>query len=177
MKFFLSPNLMRDAAMRPARSQVLQRRLGWSRRLAAASLQRGWSNVIRVASGVPEMISRHGLRDFPRALVITGFCTAIAWPLSPDFGLVNIVMIYLLGTTLGALRLGRSASVALAVCNMMAFDYFFVPPVFSFDVEDIRYLFTLGAMLTVALVIANLMVSIRRHRDVANAREQRTAVL
>jgi two-component system sensor histidine kinase KdpD len=32
-------------------------------------------------------------------------------------------------------------------------------------------------MLIVALVIANLMVSIRRHRDVADAREQRTAVL
>jgi two-component system sensor histidine kinase KdpD len=173
MKFSLSPNLMRDTAlpdtaMRAARSQA--------RRLAA-SLQLGWSNVIRVTSGVPEMISRHGLRDFPRALVITALCTAIAWPLPPDFGLVNIVMIYLLGTTLGALRLGRSASVALAVCNMMAFDYFFVPPVFSFDVQDIRYLFTLGAMLTVALIIANLMVSIRRHRDVANAREQRTAVL
>jgi two-component system sensor histidine kinase KdpD len=169
MKFSPSPDVMPDAAMRPARSPVLK--------LAAASLHLHWNNVIRVTSGVPEMISRHGLRGFARALVITALCTAIAWPLPADFGLVNIVMIYLLGTTLGALRLGRSASVALAVCNMMAFDYFFVPPVFSFDVEDIRYLFTLGAMLTVALVIANLMVSIRRHRDVANAREQRTAVL
>ena len=168
MKFSLSPNLVSDSATRPARPQVLH---------AAASLRRGWSSVIRMTSAVPEMISRHGSRDFARALVITAFCTAIAWPLRAGFGLVNIVMIYLLGTTLGALRLGRSASVALAVCNMMAFDYFFVPPVFSFDVEDFRYLFTLGAMLTVALVIANLMVSIRRHRDVADAREQRTAVL
>ena len=168
MKFSLSPNLVSDSATRPARPQVLH---------AAASLRRGWSSVIRMTSAVPEMISRHGSRDFARALVITAFCTAIAWPLPAGFGLVNIVMIYLLGTTLGALRLGRSASVALAVCNMMAFDYFFVPPVFSFDVEDFRYLFTLGAMLTVALVIANLMVSIRRHRDVADAREQRTAVL
>jgi len=126
---------------------------------------------------VPEVSTRRRWPDYVRASAVTVLCTAIAWPLPADFGLVNIVMIYLLGTTLGALRLGRGASVALAIGNMMAFDYFFVPPVFSFDVADIRYLFTLGAMLIVALVIANLMVSIRRHREVADARERRTAVL
>jgi two-component system sensor histidine kinase KdpD len=103
--------------------------------------------------------------------------TAIAFPLAPQFGLVNIVMLYLLATTIGALRLGRGPSALLAVSNMVAFDFFFVPPVFSFDVEDTRYVFALGVMLVVALVITNLMISIRRHRDVAGARERRTAVL
>ncbi len=138
---------------------------------------RGWSNILRMVSSVPLMNPQRSGLDYVRALSITVLCTAIAWPLPAGFGLVNTVMIYLLGTTLGALRLGRGASVALAVCNMLAIDYFFVPPVFSFDVEDIRYLFTLASMLIVALVIANLMVSIRRHREVADAREQRTAVL
>jgi two-component system sensor histidine kinase KdpD len=115
--------------------------------------------------------------DYLRALAITGLCTAIAWPFPAGFGLANIIMIYLLGTTLGALRLERRASVALAIFNMLAFDYFFVPPVFSLDVDDIRYLFSLVAMLIVALVISNLMISIRRHREVGEAREQRNAVL
>jgi len=123
------------------------------------------------------MNPRWSWSDYLRALAITGLCTAIAWQLSSNLGLVNIVMIYLLGTALGALRLGRGPIVALAISNMLTIDYFFVPPVFSFDVEDIRYLFTLGVMLIVALVIANLMVSIRRHRELADAREQRTAVL
>jgi two-component system, OmpR family, sensor histidine kinase KdpD len=130
-----------------------------------------------MSRSVPEMSPPWSWSDYLRALAITVLCTAIAWQLSSYFGLVNIVMIYLLGTTLGALRLGRGPIVALAISNMLAFDYFFVPPVFSFDVEDIRYLFTLGVMLIVALVIANLMVSIRRHREIADAREQRTAVL
>ena len=43
--------------------------------------------------------------------------------------------------------------------------------------DDTHYLFTMAVMLIVALVIANLMVSIRRHREIADAREQRTAVL
>lgn len=115
--------------------------------------------------------------EYLRALAITGICTAIAFPLSPNVGLVTIVMFYLLGTTLGALRLGRGPSAFIAVANMLAFNYFFVPPVFSFHVDDVQYVFALGVMLVVALVIANLMINIRRHRDTASAREQRSAVL
>jgi two-component system, OmpR family, sensor histidine kinase KdpD len=137
-----------------------------------------WSRRLRSTWLAAGAAARRGhWADYLRALLITGLCTAIAFPLSPRFGLVNIIMLFLLGTTVGALRLGRGPSVLLATANTLAFDYFFVPPVFSFDVEDARYLFTLGVMLVVALVIANLMVSIRRHRDVADAREQRTAVL
>ena len=146
-----------------------------TRQVAAATVRKGWKRVLGVA--MPEIHSSGYFAGYLPAAAISALCTAIAWPVAPYFGLVNIVMIYLLGTTVGALRLGRGPIVALAIINMLAFDYFFVPPVFSFDVEDARYLFTLGVLLIVALVIANLMVSIRRHREVADAREQRTAVL
>ena len=111
------------------------------------------------------------------AFAVSGACTAIAYPLYSGFGPVNTVMLYLLATTVSALRWKRGPCVALAVSNMLAFDYFFVPPIFSFDVEDTRYIFTLFVMLVVALVITHLMVSIRRHRSVTESRERRTAVL
>lgn len=115
--------------------------------------------------------------EYLSALTIAGICTAIAFPLYPRFDSVNVVMLYLLGTTVAALRLGRGPSALLAVANILGFDYFFVPPTLSFDVADTQYLFTLAVMLIVALVIAHLMVSIRRHRDISDAREQRTAML
>jgi two-component system sensor histidine kinase KdpD len=145
--------------------------------ILAAMLRQGWNSLLRIVTDAPEPHPPWYWPDHWRALVITGLCTAIAFPLEPYFGLVNIVMVYLLGTTVGALRLGRGPSVLLASANMLAFDYFFVPPRFSFDVEDTHYIFTLLVMLVVALIIANLMVSIRRHRETADAREQRTAVL
>jgi two-component system sensor histidine kinase KdpD len=116
-------------------------------------------------------------REYLTALVISGACTAVAYPLYPHLGPVNTVMLYLLGTTLAALRLSRGPCVVLPVANILAFDFFFVPPTFSFDVEDAQYIFTLVVMLIVALVIAHLMLSIRRHRDMTMARERRTAVL
>jgi two-component system sensor histidine kinase KdpD len=115
--------------------------------------------------------------DYGCALAITGVCTALAFPFFPKFDSINIIMLYLLATAVGALRLGRGPSVLLAVGNMLAFDYFFVPPVFSFDVDDEQYLFTLGVMLFVALVIANLMITVSRHRELADSRERRTRVL
>jgi two-component system sensor histidine kinase KdpD len=142
-----------------------------------AALRRVGRTIRRFATDAPQPHPPWYWPDYLRALGITGLATAVAFPLYPYFGLVNIVMLYLLATTVGALRLGRGPSVLLATANMLAFDFFFVPPQFSFDVEDTRYLFTLGVMLIVALVIANLMVSIRRHRETADAREQRTAVL
>jgi two-component system, OmpR family, sensor histidine kinase KdpD len=153
------------------------RDLPLKRQAVAAYLRRRWNTIVHLATDAPEPHPPLYGPDYLRALVISGVTTAIALPLSPRFGLVNIVMLYLLATTVGALRLGRGPSVFLATANMLAFDYFFVPPLFSFDVDDTHYLFTLGVMLIVAVVIANLMVSIRRHRETADAREQRTAVL
>jgi two-component system, OmpR family, sensor histidine kinase KdpD len=173
MNLVFRTNLARNAASSP-----LSGRHPRQKRLAtAAALRRSWAFLRRLTNDPLDVHPPGYWPDYLRALAITGLCTAIAFPLSPYFGLVNIVMLYLLGATLGALRLRRGPSVLLAIGNMLAFDYFFVPPRFSFDVEDARYVFTLGVMLIVALVIGNLMVSIRRHREIADAREQRTAVL
>ena len=64
-----------------------------------------------------------------------------------------------------------------AIVNVAAFDFFFVPPRFTFAVSDVQYLVTFVVMLVVTLVIANLMASVRQQTRVAGARERRTALL
>ena len=108
---------------------------------------------------------------------ISALCTAVAAVMYPHFELSNLVMIYLLGVTVSGLRLGRGPSALTAVLNVAAFDFFFVPPRFSFAVSDVQYLVTFAAMLTIALVIANLTASVRQQTRVAGARERRTALL
>src|ERR1700733_3254339 len=147
------------------------------RRAIARNLWRHLKTILVCSAALRNIDWHRAWPEYLGALTITGFCSAIAFPLSPNVGLVTIVMFYLLGTTVGALRLGRGPSAFTAVTNMLAFNYFFVPPVFSFHVDDVQYVFALGVMLIVALVVANLMISIRRHRDTANAREERTRVL
>ena len=111
------------------------------------------------------------------AIAITLACTAVAAVMYPYFALTNIVMVYLLGATIAALRLGRGPASAAAVANILAFDFFFVPPRFSFAVSDFEYAVTFGVMLAVALIIATLVASVRAQTSVAGARERRTALL
>jgi two-component system, OmpR family, sensor histidine kinase KdpD len=111
------------------------------------------------------------------AILVTALCTAFARPITPYFDAVNVAMIYVLGATLASLRLGRGPSALCAVANVAAFDFFFVPPRFSFYVTEPQYVFTFGVMLVVTLVISNLMVSVRRQIELAAARERRTSIL
>src|SRR5579862_927899 len=114
---------------------------------------------------------------FASGLAISVGCTLLAFAMYPHFELSNLVMIYLLGVTVAGLRLGRGPSALTAVLNVAAFDFFFVPPRFSFAVSDAQYLVTFAAMLTIALVIASLTASVRQQTRVAGARERRTALL
>ena len=83
---------------------------------------------------------------YAKAVAITGLCTLLAFAIYRHFELSNLVMIYLLGVTVAGLRLGRGPSALTAVLNVAAFDFFFVPPRYSFAVSDVQYLVTFGAM-------------------------------
>lgn len=111
------------------------------------------------------------------AMATSGACTSIAALMYGAFELANLVMVYLLGVALASVRLGRGPAVLTAVANVLAFDFCFVPPRFSFAVSDVEYLVTFAVMLAVALIIANLMASVRQQTRVAGARERRTALL
>ena len=117
------------------------------------------------------------LRRYVAALAITAACTVLAQLMFPHFELANLVMVYLLGVTATGLRFGRGPSVLSAVLNVAAFDFFFVPPLYTFAVSDAQYLITFGVMLIIALVIATLMANVRQQTRVAGARERRTALL
>jgi two-component system, OmpR family, sensor histidine kinase KdpD len=112
-----------------------------------------------------------------KAVGLTLACTLLAFAIFRHFELSNLVMIYLLGVTVAGLNLGRGPSALTAVLSVAAFDFFFVPPRYSFAVSDVQYLVTFGTMVTIALVIASLTASVRQQTRVAGARERRTALL
>ena len=111
------------------------------------------------------------------ALLITAICTGVAALMFPYFELTNLVMVYLLGGTVAALRLGRGPASLTAFANVAAFDFCFVPPRFSFAISDFQYLVTFIVMLGMTLVIASLVASVRAQTRVAGARERRTSSL
>jgi two-component system sensor histidine kinase KdpD len=114
---------------------------------------------------------------YAEALAVSALCTAIAFPLYPEFNITNITMLYLLGTVFVALRCGRGPASLLSVVNMLVLDYLFIPPLFSLDIDDLSYSFTLAVALIVGLIIANLVSSVQSQRRRAEANEQRANLL
>ncbi|HEX7156497.1 MAG TPA: DUF4118 domain-containing protein, partial [Burkholderiaceae bacterium] len=108
------------------------------------------------------------------------FCAvagAIATPLYSPLGLPNIVMLFLLAVVLVAVRFGRGPSVFASFLSVAAFDFFFVPPRFSFAVSDPRYLITFGFMLAIGLIAGQLTASLKYQARVATRREYRVRAL
>jgi two-component system sensor histidine kinase KdpD len=103
--------------------------------------------------------------------------TLVATPLLRYFDLANIVMLFLLTVVLIAVKFGRGSAVLAAFVSVASFDFFFVPPRFSFAVSDAQYLLTFAVMLAVALITGQMTASLRYQARVASYREERARAL
>lgn len=89
----------------------------------------------------------------------------------------NTVMLFLATVTWTGFRYGRGPSVLASLAAVLAFDFFFVPPLHTFAVSDVQYVVTFGVMLTLGLVVSTLTSRLRAQVDSARHRERRTAAL
>ncbi len=76
-----------------------------------------------------------------------------------------------------AVRFGRGAAALAAVLSVCSFDFFFVPPRFSFAVSDVQYILTFIIMLAVGLITGQLTAGLRFQARVAGHREERAGSL
>ena len=143
-------------AMRQARSPLLTRSAAYFA-VQPSSKQR-WPNYLFALAGVAA-------------------ATAIAWFADPVLNEPNIVMIYLLTIALVALRLGRGPAISASIVSTLAYNFFFVPPLFTLNIADGQYLITFAVLMGVGIIIAQLMTSVRLQARVAGYRERRTALL
>jgi len=127
----------------------------------------------------PELSGRRRAKKL-RYLWATLACigvTAGSMPLAAHFDRSNIVAIFILAVVLVGVRLGRGPAALSAVLNVAAFDFFFVPPRFSFAVSDVQYLLTFFIMLAVGLIAGQLTAGLRFQARVASHREERAGSL
>ncbi|HJV93112.1 MAG TPA: two-component system sensor histidine kinase KdpD, partial [Azonexus sp.] len=97
--------------------------------------------------------------------------------LFPIVDLPNIVMVFLLAVVLVSVRYGRGPGVLASFLAVAIFDFFFVPPRFSFAVSDVQYLMTFAVMLVVGLITGQLTAGSKYQASVATRREQRVRSL
>jgi two-component system sensor histidine kinase KdpD len=110
-------------------------------------------------------------------ILLTGLATGLVFLVELNISPTNLVMIYLLAVMIAAVYLGRGPSILVSILGVLAFDFFFVPPYFTFAVDDTEYIITFIGLLLVGLVISALAVSAREQAEAAQRREADTAML
>ena len=95
----------------------------------------------------------------------------------PFFSPTNMVMLYLLAVVVAAIRLGQGPAIMTAFLGVLAFDWFFVPPPFTFAVANSEYLLTFAALFVVGVVISTLVARSRERAEAMWLRELQTASL
>jgi two-component system sensor histidine kinase KdpD len=111
------------------------------------------------------------------ATAVVGVSTGIGWYGFGHGNLPDVVMVYLLGVVVVSMRFGYGPSLLAAVLSVVAYDFFFIPPFFSFAVSDLRHTLTFAVMFIVAVVISHLTQRIRAQADSAREGERRTSSL
>jgi len=115
-------------------------------------------------------------RAYVWALLSVLIITAVGLVAFSYTTLAELTMLYLIAIMVSSL-LGRGPSLVAASLAVLAFDFCFVPPRFTFAVSDARYLLTFAVMFGCGVVISTLVVRLRRQERDAIARERRTAAL
>jgi two-component system sensor histidine kinase KdpD len=103
--------------------------------------------------------------------------TALAAALDGWISLASESMLYLMAVAVVAYRLPWNWSAGFAIAAVTAFNFFFVPPRYTLEVENHEYLIALATMLAVALLVSRLASASRRDAERAQRSEARARQL
>jgi K+-sensing histidine kinase KdpD len=113
----------------------------------------------------------------PAGLVVRIFASAAAvaavsgvvYVLRPHVPVLSLVVLYLLAIIPVAVAWGIAFAVGVAIASMLAFNFFFVPPLYTFAIEDTRTWFALLVFVVTAVVVSELASRSRRRAEEAEA--------
>jgi two-component system, OmpR family, sensor histidine kinase KdpD len=145
-----------------------QQETGQSHKLTAEKVK---EKAIRLQQG--RLLSAPYIWSIIMMIVLTLLIT----PISSYLGIVNISMLYLLPVLFSAARWGRLPAVITAAMGVITFDFFFVPPIFTFTVADIRYLLSFVIFLLVGLITGTLSARLKKQIYYSRQRESRVSSL
>ncbi len=118
---------------------------------------------------------QHRLLPYLFTVLLVVFTTLLN--MLTGFDHVNIALLFLLPVLISAAYWGRGPSILASVLSVLSFDIFFIPPVLSITVEDLKYLLSFAIFLLVAVMTGTMANRLRAQASVSKRREARTAAL
>jgi two-component system sensor histidine kinase KdpD len=88
--------------------------------------------------------------------------TVTIWGLEPHVPVLSLAVLYLFAVLPVAVLWGLPLAIAVSVASMLAFNFFFLEPTHTFNLEDSRNWFALGVFIVTSVVVSELAARSRR---------------
>jgi len=115
--------------------------------------------------------------DYGLALIATILASALAWGVASVLALPNISLVFLAAVLLVAVRSSLGPALACAALSFLAYDFLFIPPVFSFSIQREEDVLTLLFFLLMAALTGNLAARQRRQLQALRDTQEETSEL
>ena len=117
----------------------------------------------------PEAISWRGYLLSAFAVACT---VCVAWVLNAVSAqaLGSLGMVFLVPVLISAVFFGRRTAFITSLLSVMSYNFFFLPPLYTFTIADPNNWLSFGVLLFVAIIAGNLAARVRAQADLAAAR-------
>ena len=102
---------------------------------------------------------------------------AVAMLLRQVLGVTSVALVFLMGVLASAVAYGLAASLLACLLSVLAYNFFFLPPLYTFTITDPENIVTLLVFSIVAIVASNLTARMRAQTVTAQARVKTTEEL
>src|SRR6478736_1692783 len=116
-------------------------------------------------------------RPYLKALGITALGLAAAVAIKPYFGIENVDLMFLTAVVTVAVRYGLWPSLLASVAASLAYNFFFLPPVYTFTITDPTNVAAFFFFMLIAFVVSNVAGRVRTQADAAIGRIRTTEQL
>lgn len=117
------------------------------------------------------------LKQYAVAVLVVCSATAGGFLFNPVLGPHSTAFIFLLVVVALALFVGRGPTLLAAALTAVAWDYFFLPPVFAFRITHVEDALLLAMYFIVAVVLGQLTSRIRRQEALERQRKENATAL
>ena len=116
-------------------------------------------------------------REYLEALGTLAVLTVAGLFMAPHSGYVAVGLLYLLAVTGLSLRVGRGPILVAGVVSALAWDFLFIPPIFTFIIAKLEDRLMFATYFAVALISGHLTSRIRTQERNERMREDRATAL
>jgi len=116
-------------------------------------------------------------RPYLMALLITSIGLGIAGLIKPYFGIENVDLVFLTAVVGVAVRYGLWPSLVASVAASLAYNFFFLPPIYTFTITDPSNIAAFFFFMLIAILVSNVAARVRTQADTAIGRIRTTEQL